>query len=128
MTLAEWLDAYRLAWENRDADAVVPLFSHGALYRSHRFSEPNVGREGIAGYWRRATDPQENVRVRFGEPIVQGERAAVEWRTTAATEGKPRTIAGCLFLRFNADGLCEELRECWHTTDGAFEPPDGWGR
>jgi hypothetical protein len=82
---------------------------------------------GIADYWHSATGPQENVTVRFGNPVVEGSRVAVEWWTTTDTDGKPRTIAGCLFLRFDSNGLCKELRECWHTADGRLEPPDGWG-
>jgi hypothetical protein len=128
MTLADWLDSYARAWEERDPEAVVPLFSEHALYHSHRFGDPHVGRQGIAEYWRTATDPQENVRVRFGEPVVDGPRVAVEWWTTATSDGEPRTVAGCLFLRFDSGGLCEELRECWHTADGLVEPPAGWGR
>jgi hypothetical protein len=39
------------------------------------------GREGIRAYWRRATADQEQLVLRFGEPVVSadGGRAAVEW-------------------------------------------------
>lgn len=128
MMLAVWLDSYARAWEECDPNAVVPLFSEHSVYRSHRFGEPHAGRVGIGEYWRAATDPQQDVRVRFGEPVVDGPRVAVEWWTTATRDGKPWTAAGCLFLRFDSAGLCEELRECWHTAEGTLAPPDSWGR
>jgi SnoaL-like domain len=128
MTLADWLDSYARAWEERDPEAAARLFSEDAVYRSHRFGGPSLGQAGVEAYWRTATEPQENVQVRFGKPLAEGERAAVEWWTTLGTGDEERTVAGCLFLRFDPAGLCEELRECWHTADGLVEPPPGWGR
>ena len=127
MSPREWIAAYGRAWEEREPEAAAQLFSENAVYRSHRFSEPHVGRAGVAEYWRNATETQEHVRVRFGEPVVEGNRAAVEWWTTLGGDGL-WTIAGCLFLRFDTAGLCQELRECWHDVEGHLEPPEGWGR
>jgi hypothetical protein len=42
--------------------------------------------------------------------------------------GQQVTVIGILFLRFDADGLCEELRETWNFEPGDFAPPDDWGR
>ncbi len=38
---AEWIERYRRAWEEADADAVVALFTPGALYRSQIFRDPH---------------------------------------------------------------------------------------
>ena len=97
------------------------------MYRSHVFREPSVGTDGIRAYFERATATQSDVRVRFGRPVCDGNRVAVEWWATMVDEGEEATLPGCLLLRFAADGRCEELREYWHLERGRHEPPGGWG-
>ena len=128
MTREEWIEAYGRAWEEREPDAAAALFSEDAVYRAHPLREPHLGTDGIRAYWAQATATQADVRVRFGAPIVSGEKAAVEWWTTMQAEGEEITIPGCLLLRFASDGRCEELREYWHVEPGRHEPPAGWGR
>ena len=127
MTLREWLEAYRRAWEGADVEAAVALFTDDAVYRSHPFRPPHVGHEGIRRYWTGATSGQANVSVAFGEPVAAGRHAAVEWWTRMHQQGEDVTLPGCLVLRFAADGRCEELREYWHIEPGLHDPPPGWG-
>lgn len=127
MDVRTWIEAYAGAWEAGDAHAAAALFTADAVYRSHPFREPHAGTDGIRAYWARATATQEGVEVRFGEPIVAGARAAVEWWTVMRDGGEDVTLPGCLLLRFADDGRCEELREYWHAEPGRHEPPPGWG-
>ena len=128
MTLDAWLAAYACAWRAGDADAVTELFTEDAVYHSSPFREPHVGREAIRAYWARATAAQEQVEIRFGEPVVAVHRVAVEWWATMREAGEEVTLPGCLVLRFAPDGRCEELRESWVLQSGHHAPPPGWGR
>jgi hypothetical protein len=123
-----WLEAYRRAWEGADTPAAAGLFTADARYRSHPLRPAHAGRDGIADYWDRATAGQRDVRVRLGDPVVDGHRVAAEWWTTMAADGDPVTLAGCLLLTFAADGRCRDLRECWHEAGGLHDPPPDWGR
>jgi SnoaL-like domain len=127
VTPDEWIAAYGRAWEAGDADGAAALFTDGAVYRSSPFREPSVGRAGIRAYWTGATSTQLDVTVRFGAPIVSGQKVAVEWWATFLDGDEEVTLPGCLVLRFAPDGRCEELREYWHAEAGLHEPPDGWG-
>jgi SnoaL-like domain len=126
-TVHEWVEAYRVAWESRDADAAASLFTAEATYRSNIFEEPHVGRNGVADYWRSVTESQSDVLVRMGRPFVDGSRVAVEFWTTMRVSGDEVTLPGCLLLDFDAEWNCRRLREYWHFVDGRIQPPSGWG-
>jgi hypothetical protein len=129
VTVQEWLAGYARAWETTDSDAAAELFTDSASYRDQPFSEPYQGREGVKAYWSGVTATQEDVAVRIGDPVVAADarRAAAEFWVTMLNGGSEVTLTGILFLRFAADGLCEELREAWHFAEGRVEPPQTWG-
>ena len=124
----DWIEAYRRAWELADTPAAVALFTTDASYRSHPLGPAHAGHDGIATYWGEVTADQRDPRVRFGDPIVDGDRVAVEWWTTMLAGGDPVTLAGCLLLAFATDGRCRALRECWNLAERLVDPPDDWGR
>ena len=123
-----WAEAYRVAWENADGDAVAALFTEDTSYRSLIYEEPHRGRSGVTDYWTGVTGEQSDVTVLMGAPFVDGSRAWVEFWTTMRVGGAPVTLAGCLLLDFDDEGSCSDLREYWNFTDGTHRPPEGWGR
>ena len=127
MEVSAWIEAYVRAWRERNADAVVAIFTEDAVYRSSPFREPHVGSDGIRAYWERVTSGQQGFDLRFGAPVVEGNRAAVEWWAIVEEQGEATTYPGILMLRFADDGRCEELRECWHQGEGRIYPHEGWG-
>jgi hypothetical protein len=130
-----WIDAYAQAWRDKDADAVADLFTADASYQAHPTGAPNLGREAIRAYWTRATATQRELDLRFGEPIIAGNRVAVEWWAIMRDsdwgpqrDSDSATLPGCLILRFACDGLCSALREYWNADFGReLAAPPGWG-
>ena len=122
-----WLDRYRRAWMERDADAACRLFTEDAVYREQPFQAPFVGRDAIRAYWSRVTASQTGVEIRYGQAVVDGHRLAVEWWANLQTNDGPLTLAGEFLLRFADSGECRELREYWVLAQGRVEPPAGWG-
>src|SRR5215467_1126349 len=128
MTLQEWIERYRRAWESGEVDDLVAIFTPNASYRSSVFREPHLGSEAIRGYWQRAAGAQRDVTVRMGQPVAAAGRVAVEWWTTMTDPNEGQvTLPGCLLLRFAADGRCSDLWEYWQIQSGYCEPPEGWG-
>ncbi|MEO8457853.1 MAG: nuclear transport factor 2 family protein [Chloroflexota bacterium] len=123
-----WRDTWREAWAAHDADAVADLYAADALFRSEPFREDHHGHEGARAYatWAFETEsaPPE---VWFGEPIVQGDRAACEYWAIVAEGGEQSSIAGISFLSFDDDGLVLSQRDCWNQQPGRHLPPAGWG-
>jgi SnoaL-like protein len=109
-----WVDTWRDRWPAHDVEALVALYADDALFVSHPFHAPTTAREHIEA----VAGGGANVEPWFGEPVVDGERAAVEWRVVIEEEGAPLTYAGTSLLRFREDGLCTEERAVWTMREG----------
>ena len=121
-----WADTWRRAWPERDADAIVALYADSASYRALAFREPDLGLTGVRGYLDRNFAVEQEIECWFGEPIVAGSRAAVEWWGTWVEDGERLTLAGATVLRFGADGLVVDHCDYWNQVDQREEPYDGW--
>jgi ketosteroid isomerase-like protein len=119
-----WADGYKLAWENGDPDAAAALYRPDCVFRSAPFREP----EPPIDYTRRVFPEARAENVHFGEPVEEGDRAAVEWWAVLVTpDGEAETLAGCSMLRFDDEGLVTESRDYWNMQPGRRDPPQGWG-
>jgi limonene-1,2-epoxide hydrolase len=122
-----WIERYGDAWRTKDDTAAARLFSEDASYQSHPLRAPHVGRAAIAAYWRAATETQLDLDLRFGRPITEDNRVAVEWWASGEEADGDFTLPGCLVLTFDDDGLCRDLREYWNIGDGRHQPLPSWG-
>jgi hypothetical protein len=129
LTTEQWIETYRRAWIEADADLVTTLFAADGEYRWNLLEPPASGREEIRRYWERETGKQADVEVEFGTPFtIAPSRIVVEFWTRMLFEGSPVTLPGCMFLSFDEEGRCRALREYWIQGDGDDPPPDVWGR
>lgn len=134
-TAGDWMAAYLDAWETRDADAVEKIFTPNAVYQSIPGvgSETFVGREAIHKYWFDVTREQSKIHAVQGEPIVTGNRAAIEiWVTFRDPEYEPKgnhmiTLLETNILTFVKGGLVSKNVEYWNIIPGVHAPPKGWG-
>lgn len=114
-----WAATWRRAWPERDTDAVVALYAPDGVHRSTPFRDPYIGHARIREYFGLAFDSEvERAAVWFGEPVVDGDRARVEWWATVVAEDGPATLAGCSCLRFDDAGQVVEQRDYWHEASG----------
>ena len=114
-----WVAGWTLGWENGDADAIATLYADGAVFRSHPFREPE---KSARDYVLRAFADEELVESRFGDPVVNGNRAAVEYWALLSADGEVETLAGIAVIRFGDDGLVVEQRDYWSMQPGRAEP------
>ena len=119
-----WIDAWEEGWPANDVERIALRYRPDAPYRSHPFREPSTARDYVA----KAFTEETLVHCWFGEPVVEGGRAAVEyWAILRSPDGTDVTIAGHSHLRFDDEGLVIEHRDYGTQRDGAVEPPAGWG-
>ena len=112
-----WADA----WPDADVAAIAALYAEDATFYSHPFRP----RQRPVEYVRWAFEDQESAECRFGEPVVDGARAAVDWwGLIVSRDGSVQSLAGTSLLRFDDDGLVVEQRDAWSEAEGRVELPD----
>jgi hypothetical protein len=115
---ARWAATWERAWPLRDSSAIAALYAPGAVYRSHPHRLPEEG--GAFGYTSRTFATESDVRCRFGDPLVDGPRAAVQWSATMR-EGDAKTeltLTGVTILTFDEDGLVIDHLDYWNASEG----------
>ena len=124
-----WAATWTAAWQAHDVEAVVALYAEDCVHRSTPFRRPHRGRQAVRDYVTQAfADEQRIDDVRFGTPVVQGDRACVEyWARFLDQQGRAMTLAGCAMARFDADGRITEAGDYWHLQEG-HQPPPEWDR
>jgi hypothetical protein len=110
-----WIEGWTKGWQAGDADAIGVLYIEDAVFRSHPFREPE---RSPRDYAVRAFADEELVECRFGEPVADGDRAAVEYWAILSAEGDEETLAGIALLRFAPDGRVVEQRDYWAMQPG----------
>jgi hypothetical protein len=137
MTLAEFMDRYKAAWEASDEHALTALFAADGCYHNTPFAEQR-GHDAIAKYWER-TKLQRDIRLDY-EILAQHERGGIaRWHVTyqvaseelfriwAASTGTnalarrpgealPRlALDGIAVVELDDAGLCRHFRLWWHS-------------
>lgn len=80
------------------------------MFYSHPFREAQP--PGKYAAW--AFADQAGVDFRFGVPIVDADRAAVDWWAVITTgAGEVETLAGVSLLRFDGEGRVAEQHDVW---------------
>ena len=121
----DWAAAFERAWRTGDGEAAAALYAEDCVFRSHPFREL----EDARAYMRRVVPEADASEVWFGEPVEDGETAAVEyWALLVEPDGTESTIAGFHRMRFGADGLIVQARDYWHLEPGHWRPSAEWGR
>ena len=117
-----WVEVWTRGWLEADVDAIAALYAPGVVFYSHPFRDRQAPREYVA--W--AFEGEDAVECRFGEPVVAGDRAAVDWWAVLRSkkDGKLLSIAGTSLLRFDVAGDVVEQRDAWGEADGRQTLPD----
>ncbi len=112
-----WAEEWAQGWREHDSARIGALYADDAVFRSAPFRDPQDPR----AYADWAFSDEDAVECRFGEPLVSGDRAVVEWWAISSSGGQEETLAGVSLLRFEEDGLVVEQRDYWHMEPGRLE-------
>jgi hypothetical protein len=105
-----WRRTWARGWHGHESEEIVALYAEHAHFQSHPFREPQPPR----AYIEPTLAEEAWADCEFLEPVVDGDRAAVEWRAEVRQkDGDLERLAGVSLLRFDGDGLVVEQRDFW---------------
>jgi hypothetical protein len=105
-----WREVWVRGWRAGEAEEILTLYAPTAYFQSHPFRQAVTP----ADYITPTLADEESAECEFAEPIVDDDRAAVEWSAeTRLKNGRTEKLAGVSLLRFDAEGLVTEQRDFW---------------
>ena len=76
------IEVYGKAWETRDPDLIVTIFTDEATYNDPKEPE-NIGREAIRQYWvTKVIGEQDNIKFDLRNLWIEGDTVIAEWHAT----------------------------------------------
>ncbi len=114
--LRAWFDAYKRAWETRDAEAAAALFAETAVYQEKPFGKPMRGRATIRAYWEHIPRTQDDIRFHYKVIGLASDGGTVHWWASFVRlpSGKRLHLDGVAAVTLGGDGKCRLFREWWH--------------
>jgi SnoaL-like domain len=120
-----WAEAWKQGWEALDPEPVMARYAPSAVHFTEPFRDPSRNATDIRAYVERVFGEEEDPRVWIGEPIADGDRAAIPWWASLREDGADSTLAGTSMLRFDADGMVVEQWDAWNQLGQRREPHPG---
>ncbi len=110
------IKTYKDAWEKRDPEKIIEIFTKNAVYYERLHEKPFKGHRGIKKYWKdKVVDEQENVKFRLKKIYIDGNNAVVEWEARFRDKKKKvNTYLNEIAVLEIKNGKIKSLREYWH--------------
>jgi uncharacterized protein (TIGR02246 family) len=112
------LETYKRAWETRDPELVLTVFTEDATYQEDPFDAPMKGHDRIRDYWVNATAPHRDVRFEWQRVCAAGDLHVVEWKADFTRSQRRVTLRGVMLLELRGARIAR-LREYWHRRDAS---------
>ena len=117
--LSRWLDDYRRAWEERDADAAALLFTEEGTYQWGPFEETLRGREAIRERWASAVAAQADVEFGYEPLAVSDDRGYARWWASFDVPVAQQRVRleGIFEVVLDDAGSCRTFREWFNVAE-----------
>ena len=122
-----WIEAWTSGLREHEIEPITALYAEDGVCVSPPSRLPKHGPAGVREYVEWAFAEEDDVELRFGDPVAGGDRAAVEYWAVITYQGKRETLIGTALLRFDEDGRVVAQRDYWQMETGEHEPALGWG-
>ncbi len=124
--LESFLGNFKAAWENRDPEAAVALFTEEATYATSPFQLAMVGRRAIRAFWNDVPRLQTEVSFSASPVAVESDVGVAHYWARFRRLNDDRRVEqdGMMMVRLDSAGLCHDLG-LWAVarSQPAFVPP-----
>jgi ketosteroid isomerase-like protein len=108
--VADWVTAYRVAWESNEPDDIRGLFTADAVYLTEPYAKPWEGQDAIVEGWLESADEPGTTEFDWSIVAVEGDIAVV--RAVTPYRGRA-TYHNVWVIKFAEDGSASEFTEWW---------------
>lgn len=111
-----WLERYKEAWENGDAELAGSLFTKDAVYYETPFMQPLKGRKAIIEYWKSEEKVWKAIHFNIVKFWIVDKIFFAKWRcelVRISTNNSCR-MAGLFMCSMNKNKLVNRFEEYWH--------------
>jgi hypothetical protein len=108
--LEGWLGKLATAWNRRDIDKAMELFSRCAKYYEAPFTPPATELEGIRNFWHEIKH-HDDVKVTFEVIAISDLRCVVNYRASILEGINRRESDGIYVIDFDDDLYCTEFKQ-----------------
>ena len=115
----EWLNKYKIAWEQKRLDLIEELFAPNAVYHETPFELPHKGIVNILKYWKEVFDTQQHIIFDFEMKNTFKDRGIARW-TANLTHNKHKKkvlLDGFFEICFDATLKCSHFYQWWHENE-----------
>lgn len=111
-----WMKEYKIAWETRDPEKAVSLFSEDAEYFINPFEPLKEGQKEIMLYWEDVPIFQTNIVFDYEVLFVKENKgyALCHGSFESVASGAKMIMEGMFEITFNEDKKCKLFRQWWH--------------
>ena len=104
---------FKHAWEKRDPDAMMELFSEAAEYRTDPFMQQLEGATAIRRHWNEVAASQDHVEFDAERVWVSGRTVLGSWHAalTLRASAERVRVRGFTTMELDEDGLIVRMRE-----------------
>jgi len=112
----DWLDSYGRAWESKEHNAFVNLFTDNASYYANPFSEPLSGHSAILDHWSNVIRSQDQIRFNYEVlAVTQDSGVAHWWASFVHISSKTKVkLDGIFVVSLDGENHCRVLKQWWH--------------
>ena len=116
------LKIYKTAWEKRDPNLILTIFTPDGEYHEKAFDKPYKNHKGIKEYWQnKVVGEQTNIKLKLNKIFIDGNTAIAEWYATFKDHARKLNIQikEIAVMEFKGNKI-KKYREYWHSKKTDF--------
>jgi len=114
-----WFSRLGKAWEEKNPQAIPPLFADRFQYFETPFEKPYTTKRQLLQLWEEVPKSQKNIRFDFDIISICKDIAVAHWHAvlTRIKQNKKAVLDGIFLVKLNNQGLATLFKQWWVTKE-----------